>query len=176
MLKKFASFGFKERNVRGKRPGRPKTKSEIFFISFAYSCSASLFSLLLPCQEDVQGGQICKCENGACRHLPREQRMIWLPADYHDAPWQRASRRPQDGPAAYEKTELGLPCRSEEMLFLQRRGWQDCSQFTEAGLLCRKANWKWAANVTEFSLSGQKLYLSPILDLHIGYLVSYAMI
>ena len=29
--------------------------------------------------------------------------------------------------------------------------------------------------MTEFSLFGQKLYLSPILDLHNGYLVSYAI-
>ena len=30
-------------------------------------------------------------------------------------------------------------------------------------------------DVTEFSLFGQKLYLSPILDLHNGYLVGYAI-
>ena len=29
--------------------------------------------------------------------------------------------------------------------------------------------------MTEFSLFGQKLYLSPILDLHNGYLVSYTI-
>ena len=34
-------------------------------------------------------------------------------------------------------------------------------------------NQKWVTDVTEFSLFGQKLYLSSILDLHNGYLVSY---
>ena len=34
---------------------------------------------------------------------------------------------------------------------------------------------KWVTDVTEFSLFGQKLYLSPILDLHNGYLVSYTI-
>ena len=38
-----------------------------------------------------------------------------------------------------------------------------------------KPNQKWVTDVTEFSLFGQKLYLSPILDLHNGYLVSYAI-
>ena len=36
-------------------------------------------------------------------------------------------------------------------------------------------NEKWVTDVTEFSLFGQKLYLSPILDLHNGYLVSYTI-
>ena len=38
-----------------------------------------------------------------------------------------------------------------------------------------KPNQKWVTDVTEFSLFGQKLYLSPILDLHNGYLVSYTI-
>ena len=38
-----------------------------------------------------------------------------------------------------------------------------------------KPNQKWVTDVTEFSLFGQKMYLSPILDLHNGYLVSYTI-
>ena len=38
-----------------------------------------------------------------------------------------------------------------------------------------KPNQKWVTDVTEFSLFGQKLYLSPILDLHSSYLVSYTI-
>ena len=39
-----------------------------------------------------------------------------------------------------------------------------------------KPNQKWVTDVTEFSLFGQKLDLSPpILDLHNGYLVSYTI-
>ena len=38
-----------------------------------------------------------------------------------------------------------------------------------------KPNQKWVTDVTELSLFDQKLYLSPILDLHNGYLVSYAI-
>ncbi len=38
-----------------------------------------------------------------------------------------------------------------------------------------KPNEKWVTDVTEFSLFGEKLYLSPILDLHSRYLVSYTI-
>ena len=38
-----------------------------------------------------------------------------------------------------------------------------------------RPNQKWVTDVTEFSLFGQKLYLSPIVDLHNGYLVSYTI-
>jgi transposase InsO family protein len=36
-------------------------------------------------------------------------------------------------------------------------------------------NQKWATDITEFKLFGQKLYLSPILDLFNGEIVSYAV-
>ena len=36
----------------------------------------------------------------------------------------------------------------------------------------KKPNQKWATDVTEFNLLGQKLYLSSILNLHNGYIVS----
>ena len=39
----------------------------------------------------------------------------------------------------------------------------------------KKPNQKWVTDVTEFSLFGEKIYLSPILDLHSGYLVSYTI-
>ena len=39
----------------------------------------------------------------------------------------------------------------------------------------QKPNEKWVTDVTEFRLFGKKLYLSPILDLHSGYLVSYTI-
>ena len=38
-----------------------------------------------------------------------------------------------------------------------------------------KPNRKWVTDVTEFSLFGQKLYLSPILDLHSRDIVSYTL-
>ena len=36
-------------------------------------------------------------------------------------------------------------------------------------------NQKWVTDVTEFALFGEKIYLSPILDLHSSDLVSYVI-
>lgn len=38
-----------------------------------------------------------------------------------------------------------------------------------------KPNEKWVTDVTEFNLFGQKLYLSPILDIYNGEIVSYTL-
>jgi len=36
-------------------------------------------------------------------------------------------------------------------------------------------NRKWATDVTEFNISGNKLYLSPIIDLYNGEIISYEL-
>ncbi|WP_155638420.1 IS3 family transposase [Burkholderia cepacia] len=38
-----------------------------------------------------------------------------------------------------------------------------------------QANQKWVTDVTEFNVSGQKLYLSPVMDLYNGEIVAYQM-
>ena len=38
-----------------------------------------------------------------------------------------------------------------------------------------KANQKWTTDITEFSLFGTKLYLSPILDMYNGEIISYSI-
>jgi transposase InsO family protein len=38
-----------------------------------------------------------------------------------------------------------------------------------------KPNQKWATDITEFKLSGQKLYLSPVMDLFNGEIISYSL-
>jgi transposase InsO family protein len=72
---------------------------------------------------------------------------------------------------------LGIFCRVRMKKYKSYRG--------EAGkiapnLLARnfeaeRPNQKWVTDVTEFSLFGRKLYLSPILDLHSQDIVSYAI-
>ena len=73
--------------------------------------------------------------------------------------------------------ELGLICRVRIKKY--------CSYKGEAGKIApnllnrdfyaEKPNQKLVTDVTEFSLFGQKLYLSQILDLHSSYLVSYTL-
>ena len=43
----------------------------------------------------------------------------------------------------------------------------------ERNFKASKPNEKWVTDVTEFALLGQKLYLSPILDLYNGEIISY---
>jgi len=68
-----------------------------------------------------------------------------------------------------------LPCQNQEISLLQGRNGENCTNLLNQNFYAEKPNQKWVTDVTEFSLFGQKLYLSPILDLHNGYLVSYAI-
>ena len=70
---------------------------------------------------------------------------------------------------------LGLICRARMKKYRSYKG--NVSKIAP-NLLNRdfhadKPNQKWVTDVTEFSLFGEKLYLSPILDLHSSDLVSY---
>ena len=38
-----------------------------------------------------------------------------------------------------------------------------------------KANQKWVTDITEFKLFGEKLYLSPVLDLFNGEIITYLL-
>ena len=73
--------------------------------------------------------------------------------------------------------ELGLVCRVRMKKYRSYRG--EAGKIAE-NLLNRdfqaeKPNQKWVTDVTEFNLLGQKLYLSPILDLYSRDLVSYTI-
>ena len=73
--------------------------------------------------------------------------------------------------------QLGLVCRVRMKKY---RSYKEEVGKIAPNLLNRdfhadRPNQKWVTDVTEFSLFGQKLYLSTILDLHNGYLVSYAI-
>ncbi len=48
-----------------------------------------------------------------------------------------------------------------------------CPNYLNRDFNTLKANQKWVTDVSEFKLGDDKLYLSPILDLHGGYIVSY---
>jgi len=39
----------------------------------------------------------------------------------------------------------------------------------------RRMNQKWATDVTEFNVAGEKLFLSPLMDLHNGEIIAYEM-
>ena len=73
--------------------------------------------------------------------------------------------------------ELGLVCRVRIKKYRSYRGevGKIAPNLLNREFCAEKLNQKWVPDVTEFNLFGQKLYFSPILDLHNGYLVSYTL-
>ena len=73
--------------------------------------------------------------------------------------------------------ELGLVCRVKIKKYRSYKGevGKTTPNLLNRNFYAEKTNQKWVTDVTEFSLFGQKIYLSPILDLHNGYLVSYTI-
>jgi transposase InsO family protein len=72
---------------------------------------------------------------------------------------------------------LGLVCRVRMKKYRSYKGevGKIAPNLLNRDFTAEKPNQKWVTDVTEFSLFGQKLYLSPILDLHSRDLVSYTI-
>ena len=73
--------------------------------------------------------------------------------------------------------QLGLVCRVRMKKYCSYKGeiGKIAPNLLNRNFHAERPNQKWVTDITEFSLFGQKLYLSPILDLHNGYLVSYTI-
>ena len=73
--------------------------------------------------------------------------------------------------------QQGLICRVRIKKYRSYKGrmGEIAPNLLQRNFYAEKPNQKWVTDVTEFSMFGQKLYLSPILDLHNGYLVSYTL-
>lgn len=73
--------------------------------------------------------------------------------------------------------ELGLKCMVRMKKYRSYRGeiGKTAPNLLNRDFYAEKPNQKWTTDVTEFSLFGRKLYLSPILDLYNGEIISYAI-
>ena len=73
--------------------------------------------------------------------------------------------------------ELGLVCRVRMKKYHSYKGevGKVAPNLLNRDFRAEKPNQKWVTDVTEFSLFGEKLYLSPILDLCSSDLVSYSI-
>ena len=73
--------------------------------------------------------------------------------------------------------ELGLVCRVRMKKYRSYKGevGKIAPNLLNRNFATEKPNEKWVTDVTEFNLFGEKMYLSPILDLHSGDLVSYVI-
>ena len=73
--------------------------------------------------------------------------------------------------------ELGLVCRVRMKKYRSYKGeaGKIAPNLLNRDFTAERPNQKWVTDVTEFSLFGKKLYLSPVLDLHSSDLVSYTI-
>lgn len=73
--------------------------------------------------------------------------------------------------------ELGLVCKVRMKKYQSYNGevGKIAPNLLERDFGAKNPDEKWVTDVTEFSLFGQKLYLSPILDLYSGDIVSYTI-
>ena len=89
----------------------------------------------------------------------------------------------QDGYTINHKTvarlmgELGLKCTLRPKRYRSYKGDQGriAPDLVKRAFKTEIPNQKWVTDVTEFSIAGQKLYLSPILDLYNSEIISYQM-
>lgn len=73
--------------------------------------------------------------------------------------------------------QLNLVCRVRMKKYKSYKGevGKTAPNLLDRDFFASKPNEKWVTDVTEFSLFDQKLYLSPILDLYSGDIVSYTI-
>ena len=73
--------------------------------------------------------------------------------------------------------DLGLVCKVRMKKYKSYKGevGKIAPNLLERDFSTEKPNEKWVTDVTEFSLFGQKMYFSPILDLHSGDIISYTI-
>ena len=73
--------------------------------------------------------------------------------------------------------QIGLVCRVRAKKYRSYKGkvGKIAPNLLNQDFYAENPNQKWVTDLTEFSMFGEKLYLSPILDLHSGYLVSYTL-
>ena len=73
--------------------------------------------------------------------------------------------------------ELGLICRVRMKKYRSYTGERGkiADNILDRNFQADRPNQKWVTDITEFRLFGEKLYLSPILDLYSGDIVTYTM-
>ena len=66
-----------------------------------------------------------------------------------------------------------MSCPYEKVSLISRKVGKTAPNILERNFQATKPNEKWVTDVTEFQLFGEKLYLSPILDLYNGEIITY---
>ena len=69
--------------------------------------------------------------------------------------------------------EENLTCKVRAKKYKSYRGQEIAKNILNRNFKAEKPNKKWATDVTEFALCNEKIYLSPIIDLYNGEIISY---
>lgn len=71
--------------------------------------------------------------------------------------------------------QMGLTCKVRLKKYRSYKGQNGkiADNILKRNFKADKPNQKWATDITEFALCGQKIYLSPILDMYNGEIISY---
>ncbi len=74
-------------------------------------------------------------------------------------------------------SQLGLTCKLRPKRYKSYRGTfgKIANNILKRDFEATKPNQKWATDVTEFHLFGKKMYLSPIIDMFNGEIISYSL-
>ena len=70
--------------------------------------------------------------------------------------------------------ELGLSCLVRVNKYLSYKG-NVASNILERNFQAEKPNERWVTDITEFKILGEKLYMSPMLDLCNGKIITYTI-
>ena len=175
-LKNLQALVLKKSDASTKSAGSSKTEARILAVTSARNRSTSSCYLLLSSKTDEGTRQI----QGKSKQKS--------PLIYHENKGRYGYRRittelHNRGFSCNHKAvqrlmrELGLVCRVRIKKYRSYRGevGKIAPNLLNREFHAEKPSQKWVTDVTEFNLFGQKLYLSPILDLHNGYLVSYTL-
>ena len=161
----------------GKRESKSNMGTEAWtqVVAVAGRCRSPSQHILLLYQKAERAREVCRVERRDLLHCSREQGKIRLPScDTGTAkPW--ISLQPQARHETDEAVGLKQQSTGEEVSFLQGEVGKIAPNLLERNFYAEKPNQKWVTDVTEFSLFGEKLYLSPVLDLCSEDLVSYTI-
>ena len=74
--------------------------------------------------------------------------------------------------------ELGLVCKMRLHRYRSYKGevGKKAQNLLNGDFKAESPNQKWVTDVTEFQICGQKVYLSPVLDLYNGEIISFQVI
>ena len=171
----------------GKRKSKSNmgTEARTQVVAAAGRCRSPSQHILLLHQEAEGAREVCGVERRNLLHCSREQGKIRLPAENKGRyGYRRVTQELRNRGFHYNHKlvmklmkQLGLSSKVRVKKYRSYKGevGKIAPNLLERNFYAEKPNQKWVTDVTEFSLFGEKLYLSPVLDLCSEDLVSYTI-